>query len=53
MRYAVICPRRRVLLVALLAVVLAGTITACGRRGPLEPPPSGSQSPITGKVMPA
>lgn len=44
-------PPRRVLLVALLTVVLAGAIAACGRKGALEPPPTESQTPVTGKVM--
>lgn len=31
---------RKVLFTALITLLVAGTLSACGRKGPLEPPPA-------------
>ncbi len=47
-------PVWRALRVAVLAIVVAGSIAACGRKGPIEPRPPESQSPVApGVVMQA
>ncbi len=35
---------RRIVVVVLLAAVIAGGLTACGRKGALEAPPSSAQA---------
>ncbi len=42
---------RRIVVVVLLAAVIAGGLTACGRKGKLEAPPESAQiAPVSPRV---
>jgi predicted small lipoprotein YifL len=44
--------RRRAVVSALLAALLTGALSACGRKGELQPPPSGKAPPDEPPVGP-
>ncbi|MGU3573933.1 LPS translocon maturation chaperone LptM [Brucellaceae bacterium C25G] len=44
---------RKVIFTALITLLIAGTLSACGRKGPLEPPPSSIVTDEYGRTQPA
>ncbi|MFK4824783.1 lipoprotein [Paenochrobactrum sp. BZR 588] len=44
---------RKVIFTALVTLLIAGTLSACGRKGPLEPPPASIVTDEYGRAEPA